>query len=201
MSDINIIKSGKVTLAGLPARQIEYTSTAIPGLSLKKMQEFTVINNFAYVVSFGAEQAEYDKHIPDVENLINSIKINLEAEGAPAEEKDTARAEDLVLLSQKLKKGEGDFNNVIGQVKNIGSDTLEFIKIGLTVYDKNGDIVGTDSTYAESSTLGPNQKSSFDIFSSKANFEGMESYELSLSWQTSDGIDEYVDNAQIYNEN
>ena len=49
-----------------------------------------------------------------------------------------------------------------------------------------------------SSTLQPNQKSPFDIFSSKDNFDGMQNYELSLQWRDSDGEDQYVDNAQVY---
>jgi serine/threonine-protein kinase len=81
MSDtIKITKSGKDTLAGLPAHQLLYTSTGIPGLNLEKMQVFTVLNNnTAYVVTFGAEQAEYDKNIQDVEKLINSVKIDRNA--------------------------------------------------------------------------------------------------------------------------
>jgi hypothetical protein len=81
MSDtIKITKSGKDTLAGLPAHQLLYTSTGIPGLNLEKMQVFTVVNNStAYVVTYGAEQAEYDKNIQDVEKLINSIKIDRNA--------------------------------------------------------------------------------------------------------------------------
>ncbi len=81
MSDtIKITKQGKDTLAGLPAHQLFYTSTGIPGLNLEKMQVFTVLNNnTAYVVTFGAEAAEYDKNIQDVEKMINSIKIDREA--------------------------------------------------------------------------------------------------------------------------
>ena len=81
MSDtIKITKSGKDTLAGLPAHQLLYTSTGIPGLNLEKMQVFTVVNNnTAYVVTYGAEQTEYDKNIQDVEKLINSIKIDRDA--------------------------------------------------------------------------------------------------------------------------
>ena len=81
MSDtIKITKQGKYTLAGLPGYQLLYTSTGIPGLNLEKMQVFTVVNNnTAYVVTFGAEPAEYDKNIQDVEKMINSIKIDREA--------------------------------------------------------------------------------------------------------------------------
>jgi hypothetical protein len=81
MSDtIKITKQGKYTLAGLPGHQLLYTSTGIPGLNLEKMQVFTVINNnTAYVVTFGAETAEYDKNVQDVEKMINSIKIDRDA--------------------------------------------------------------------------------------------------------------------------
>jgi eukaryotic-like serine/threonine-protein kinase len=78
MSDtIKITNQGEETLAGVPAHQLLYTSTGIPGLNLEKMQVFTVLNNnTAYVVTFGAEQAEYDKNIQNVEKMINSIKID-----------------------------------------------------------------------------------------------------------------------------
>ena len=81
MSDtIKITEQGQDTLAGLPAHQLFYTSTGIPGLNLEKMQVFTVLNNnTAYVVTFGAEQAEYDKNIQDIEKMVNSIKIDREA--------------------------------------------------------------------------------------------------------------------------
>jgi len=81
MSDtIKISKSGKDTLAGLPAQQLEYTSTGIQGLNLKKMQVFTVVNNnTAYVVTFGAEESQYEKYLPDVEKMINSIKVDRDA--------------------------------------------------------------------------------------------------------------------------
>ncbi len=90
MSDtIKITKSGKDTLAGLPSHQLLYTSTGIPGLNLEKMQVFTVVkNNTAYVVTYGAEQAEYDKNIQDVEKLLNSIKIDREAMESVQENKD-----------------------------------------------------------------------------------------------------------------
>ena len=81
MSDtIKITKSGKDTLAGLPAHQLLYTSTGIQELNLQKMQVFTVLNNnTAYVVTFGAEDAEYEKNIQDVDKLINSVKIDRDA--------------------------------------------------------------------------------------------------------------------------
>ena len=78
MSDtIKILKSDADTLAGIPARELIYSSTGIPGLNLQKMQVFTVLNNnTAYVVTYGAEQPEFQRNIQNIEKLINSIKID-----------------------------------------------------------------------------------------------------------------------------
>lgn len=87
---------------------------------------------------------------------------------------------DVVLLSQRLVWDNDDFKDIIEQVRNIGNDSVELVKIGLTVYDENGDEVGTGSSYAEATTLELNQQSSVDIHLSKDNFNDMKSYELSL---------------------
>ena len=70
---IKITKHGKDTLVRMPSHQLLYTSTGLPGLNLEKMQVITVVNNYtANVVTFGAESAEYDKNIQDVEmNKLN----------------------------------------------------------------------------------------------------------------------------------
>ena len=77
LSNIKILNSSKGTLAGLPAHQLIYTSSAFPGLDLKKMQVFTVVNNnTAYVVTFSGEESQYDKSLPEIEKMINSLKID-----------------------------------------------------------------------------------------------------------------------------
>jgi hypothetical protein len=150
------------------------------------------------------DESDFDTYFPTIQKMINSIQIqgaNENSDNTSIVAETTEPTDDVVLLSHRMKKGSGDYNDIIGQVKNIGSDTVEFVKIGLTVYDNNGDVVGTDSTYADSATLKPNQKSSFDIISTKDNFSGMKNYELSLQWRDSNGEDQYIDNAQIYRDN
>jgi hypothetical protein len=114
---------------------------------------------------------------------------------------DDSNAADIVLLSQKLKKSSFGYRHLVGQVKNIGNDTGSYVRIDLTTYDKNGDVLGTDFTYATANTLKPNQKSSFDLGSSSDNFKGMKYYELSLQWNNEDGTDGYVENAKIFKAN
>ena len=43
------------------------------------MQVFTVVENVAYVVTYGSEQDQYDVYIQDMENLVNSIRIDRDA--------------------------------------------------------------------------------------------------------------------------
>lgn len=78
MSDtIKILNSSQDTVDGLPAHQLIYTSSAFPGLNLKKMQQFTVVNNnTAYVVTFSAEESQYDKNLPEIQKMVNSLNIN-----------------------------------------------------------------------------------------------------------------------------
>jgi hypothetical protein len=216
------IETDNIQISGLEAIQtIDITGGGSMGKLLESMGQEIGSSKFINVyVSNGStgyniygqvgDEKDFDTYLPTFQTIFNSIQIQggtensenttfvPESVSAPSGETKSAPSEDLVLVSHKLKKGDGNYNDIIGEVKNMGSGTLEFIKIGVSVYDMNGALVGTDSTYAESSTLEPNQKSAFDIFSSKDNFEGMDSYELSLSWRTSDGIDKYVDDVQIH---
>jgi hypothetical protein len=116
-------------------------------------------------------------------------------------ESEDANAADIVLLSQKLKKASFGYRDLVGQVRNIGSESAETVNILLTVYDKNGGVIGTDSTYADASTLKPGQKSTFKFFTSSDDFKGMDHYDLSLEWSNPDGSQGYVENAKIYKPN
>jgi serine/threonine-protein kinase len=80
MSDtIMVLESSPSTLSGLPAHEIIYSSI-LGNLNLKKMQIFTIVNdNTAYVVTFGAEQSQFNKYIPVIMKMVNSIRINQEA--------------------------------------------------------------------------------------------------------------------------
>ena len=53
----------------------------------------------------------------------------------------------MVLVSQRLKIGTGGDNDIVGEVKNLGNDTAKRVRIDLTTYDNNGDVIGTDFTY------------------------------------------------------
>ena len=82
MSDrVRILESSSSTLAGLPAHEITYTSN-LQGLNLTKSQIFTIVNNnIAYVVTFGAEESQFNKYLPAIKKMIDSIRIDQQATG------------------------------------------------------------------------------------------------------------------------
>jgi len=104
----------------------------------------------------------------------------------------------IVLTSQKFKKSSSDYRDLIGQVKNIGNGTAEWVKILMTFYDKNGDVLSTEFNYAEVKTLHPGQKSTFTKMISKDDIQGMDYYEIGLQWNNPDGTEGYIESAQIY---
>jgi eukaryotic-like serine/threonine-protein kinase len=76
---ISILESSPSNLSGLPAHEIVYSS-GLESLNLKKMQIFTIVNhNTAYVVTFGAEESQFNKYMPLIMNMVNSITIDQHA--------------------------------------------------------------------------------------------------------------------------
>jgi eukaryotic-like serine/threonine-protein kinase len=75
MPNIRLLQSFPNTLAGLPAHMVVYSEN-VDGVDIQKMQLWTIVDNdTAYVVTFGAEQAQFSTYLPAVEQMINSIQI------------------------------------------------------------------------------------------------------------------------------
>ena len=80
MSDtVTVIELSPSTLSGLPAHELIYSST-LGNLNLKKMQIFAIVNdNTSYIVTFGAEESQFDRYLPLIMKMVNSIRINQQA--------------------------------------------------------------------------------------------------------------------------
>jgi hypothetical protein len=148
--------------------------------SLKLAHAQPAVNNLT------AEQSEISRHAVNACNALQMLLKDTGNEGG-----DCGVSGDVILLSAKLNSDE-----IVGQVKNVGDDPAEFIKIGVTGYDADGNVVATGDTYSDAKTLKHNQKSSFNILLSEA-FKDMKTYDLSLQWRNSLGVDEYVDDVNI----
>jgi len=105
---------------------------------------------------------------------------------------------DVIVLSQKLKKDNSGYRDLVGQVKNVGTGMASDIVVRLTVYDKDGGVVGSDYTDADRDTLPAGQKSTYTFDTESQNFDGMDHYDLSLEWVNPDSSQGYKDIAVTY---
>lgn len=105
-----------------------------------------------------------------------------------------------IILSKIKYRSDKFSDNISGQIMNVGNGTAESIQVIFTYYDKKGNVIGSDFTYANQDMLKPGQKSPFSQMVDEEIGDDMEAYEVSLSWQNSDGSEEYAENVQLEDE-
>ena len=105
----------------------------------------------------------------------------------------------IILTSHKYSETPDDevFDELPGQVKNIGNGTAEDVSIIFTYYDTSGNALGNDNTRIYVDILHPGQKSSFLGWREVSKTPEMAYYDISLSWYNSDGTQEYVENVNV----
>ena len=62
-----------------------------------------------------------------------------------------------------MKIDKSNYDDITGQVKNIGNGFAEYVKIIFTFYDNIGNMIGTDYTYSNVDKLNPGQKAPFSL--------------------------------------
>jgi hypothetical protein len=104
----------------------------------------------------------------------------------------------IILTSHKYTASDdSDFDDLFGQVKNVGNGTAEDVSIIFTYYDIDGNAIGNNYAEIYANILKPGQKSSFSIVRDVILTPGMAYYEIALSWYNSDGTQEYIDNVEV----
>src|SRR5574339_611390 len=114
-----------------------------------------------------------------------------EDSGAPAK----------IILTKIKYRSDRFSDDIVGQVKNIGNGTANSVQTIFTYYDKTGEVIGSDSAHVNQDTLKPGQKSPFSEMVDEETGDDMKAYEISLSWENSDGSEEYAENVQLEDEN
>jgi hypothetical protein len=91
------------------------------------------------------------------------------------------------LLSQRFNQ-ERYSSEIVGEVQNNGTEPVEFVKVAVTFYDNNGNVVGTEDTYADPSDLRPGIKAPFKILlTSDSVIADTATYGFTISWDNLDG--------------
>ena len=90
-----------------------------------------------------------------------------------------------VILSQSSYVNNIGSMHIVGEVLNQAPVTAKFVKIIATFYNANGQVIGTDFTYADPSDLAPGQRAPFDILVSEGSVPmyQMSSYGLTVDWE------------------
>ena len=105
-----------------------------------------------------------------------------------------------IILTKIKYRSDRFSDDIAGQIKNVGNGTAESIQIIFTYYDKKGEVIGSDYVYADQDILKPGQKSPFSQMVDEETGDDIKAYEISLSWQNSDGSEEYAENVQVEDE-
>jgi hypothetical protein len=105
-----------------------------------------------------------------------------------------------IILTKIKYRSDRFSDDIAGQIKNVGNGTAESIQIIFSYYDKKGEVIGSDYVYANQDLLKPGQKSPFSQMVDEEIGDDMKAYEVSLSWQNSDGSEEYAENVQVEDE-
>jgi len=94
-----------------------------------------------------------------------------------------------VLSSSSFREDTGAYH-IVGEVKNNSpTDSMNYVKIVATLYDKTGKVVGTDFTYSDIDVLRSAEKSPFEIIlTDLGQSQKVSSYKLYASGQKTEPL-------------
>jgi len=94
----------------------------------------------------------------------------------------STKADSVNILSHSSYVGILGWYWVVGEVQNVGSQPLDYVRVTATYYRSNGIMVGTASAYIELDILNPGRKSPFlIIYTDTARIPDIDHYSLAIS--------------------
>jgi hypothetical protein len=113
------------------------------------------------------------------------------------DEEDSSNTKAKIILINQKYKSDRFTDNIIGQVKNVGNGTAEFVQINFNLFNKKGELIGTEYTFADPDTLRPGQKSPFNMYIDEKTGDKVKAFEVSLTWNNPDGTEDYIENVDV----
>lgn len=90
------------------------------------------------------------------------------------------KGEDAEILSKSTHHDSLGWLHIVGEVENTGIETLKFVKVIATIYNKDGTVIATDSSYTKPHTLKRGQVAPFEIVCMQDIPSGK--YKLTVEW-------------------
>jgi hypothetical protein len=107
------------------------------------------------------------------------------------------KQQDMTLLSARLNDDGFGGQQIVGEVKNSGTESAEFIQPFVTFRDAQGVVVDTGFTYAEKQRIQSGDTSPFNLLiTSEIANQQAKTYDLSLEWQDLQG-DEFTSDVLV----
>lgn len=103
------------------------------------------------------------------------------ARGVSLSDIPTLKAKDAKILSMSTTRDVFEWLHIVGEIENTGIETLEFVKVIATIYDKADKVIGVESTYTQPHTLKRGQVAPFEVICMGDIPTGVR-YKLTVSW-------------------
>lgn len=99
----------------------------------------------------------------------------------------------VLVVAKQTNFMDKDGAHIEGQIKNIGSNKVSFVKVLISFYGESGNLLGTQFSYTEPSVVAPKNYSIFKVVipNTDPKIKGMSTYTINLLWQYSDGSSGY----------
>ena len=91
------------------------------------------------------------------------------------------KQKDAEISSKSTHRDVFEWMHIVGEVKNTGIETLEFVKVIATIYDKDGTVIGTAFAYTTPHTISKNDVAPFDVLYMNDVPAGAK-YKLVVNW-------------------
>ena len=121
--------------------------------------------------------------------LVVLVPLNLDTTlGQIGREETTAVS---IVSQNSIFKNDG--LHIIGQIKNVGNKTLNFVKVIGSFYDQRNELLGTEFAFLVPDEIISNRISNFEINfpSNNLHFKTISFYTLTIAWQNPDGSSGY----------
>lgn len=115
-------------------------------------------------------------------NTVTSPPLEDLAEGDTSSNVAQSNEPTLIILSSSDFEDNGWFH-IVGEVQNESDTFMEYVKIVATLYNENGDVVGTDFTYTILDLIPPHGKAPFELGTD--SYDGVTNYKLQAQGRAS----------------
>ena len=103
------------------------------------------------------------------------------AQGIRISDIPTLKQKDAKILSKSTHRDSLGWPHITAEVENTGIDTLKFVKVVATIYDKEGTVIAVESTYTQPHTLKRGEIAPFEIVCMSDIPNGAQ-YKVTVGW-------------------